>query len=267
MPSLLGDAIAPLIGAQAHEVIACDSTSVNLFKLIAAALAMRPGRKVVLSEPGNFPTDLYMIAGLEAQGLAERRLAERRQELVDARVGCAAGELFLDQHFHEHLVRVVAVDLVVVGDVVADQRGRSGGAEKSMTMGWSTGWRLPTALGTPLGVVVPGRITSIQQRPSGRITAYWFDGDVPAAAVIDPATGQGVGSADISPVQRWLTTLHRSLFLDDTGRIVVAIGAASMLLAGVVMKLGAYGCDAFSPNPYAVTHLNQPSTLHMHATR
>ena len=45
--------------------------------LIAAALAMRPGRKVVLSEPGNFPTDLYMIAGLEAQGLAERRLAER----------------------------------------------------------------------------------------------------------------------------------------------------------------------------------------------
>jgi kynureninase len=48
---------------------------VNLFKLIAAALMMRPGRKVVLSEPGNFPTDLYLIAGLEAQGLAERRLA------------------------------------------------------------------------------------------------------------------------------------------------------------------------------------------------
>ncbi len=49
----------------------------NLFKLISAALLMRPGSKVVLSEPGNFPTDLYMIAGLEAQGLAERRLAER----------------------------------------------------------------------------------------------------------------------------------------------------------------------------------------------
>ena len=58
-------------------MIACDSTSVNLFKLISAALAMQPGRKVVLCEPGNFPTDLYMIAGLEAQGLAERRLAER----------------------------------------------------------------------------------------------------------------------------------------------------------------------------------------------
>jgi kynureninase len=79
----IGGKIAPLVGAGQQEVIACDSTSVNLFKLIAAALAMRPGRTVVLSEPGNFPTDLYMIAGLEAQGLATRRLAER-DRLADA---------------------------------------------------------------------------------------------------------------------------------------------------------------------------------------
>ncbi|MCV0384547.1 MAG: kynureninase [Erythrobacter sp.] len=77
MPQRVGAKIAPLIGAAPHEVIACDSVSVNLFKLISAALAMRPGRKVVLSEPGNFPTDLYMIDGLERQGLAERRLAKR----------------------------------------------------------------------------------------------------------------------------------------------------------------------------------------------
>jgi kynureninase len=76
------------VGAAPHEVIACDSTSINLFKLIAAALEMRSGRKVILSEPGNFPTDLYMIAGLEAQGLAERRLAEREHlmEALDADV-------------------------------------------------------------------------------------------------------------------------------------------------------------------------------------
>ncbi|AUX68336.1 kynureninase [Porphyrobacter sp. HT-58-2] len=88
MAGRVGAKIAPLIGAAPHEVIACDSTSVNLFKLIAAALKMRPGRKVVLSEPGNFPTDLYMIAGLEAQGLAERRLAERERlfEAIDGDV-------------------------------------------------------------------------------------------------------------------------------------------------------------------------------------
>ncbi len=93
----VGAKIAPLIGAAPHEVIACDSTSVNLFKLIAAALQMRPGRKVVLSEPCNFPTDLYMIAGLEAQGLAERRLTERGSlaEALDADVA-----LLLLTHVH-----------------------------------------------------------------------------------------------------------------------------------------------------------------------
>lgn len=97
MPQRVGTKIAPLIGAAPHEVIAADSTSVNLFKLIAAALAMRPGRKVVLSEPGNFPTDLYMIAGLEQQGLATRRLAmrERLAEALDEEVA-----LLLLTHVH-----------------------------------------------------------------------------------------------------------------------------------------------------------------------
>ena len=98
MARRIGARIAPLIGANPHEVIACDSTSVNLFKLIAAALAMRPGRKVVLSEPGNFPTDLYMIAGLEAQGLAERRLAER-DKLVEALDGDVALLMLTHAHY------------------------------------------------------------------------------------------------------------------------------------------------------------------------
>lgn len=93
----IGAKIAPLIGAEPDEVIACDSTSVNLFKLISAALAMRPGRTVILSEPGNFPTDLYMIAGLEQQGLAQRRLAPR-EELAQALDGDVA--LLLLTHVH-----------------------------------------------------------------------------------------------------------------------------------------------------------------------
>ena len=83
LPQRVGAKIAPLIGAQPHEVIACDSVSVNIYKLISAALAMQPGRKTVLSEPGNFPTDVYMIEGLEKQGLAQRRLVAR-EELADA---------------------------------------------------------------------------------------------------------------------------------------------------------------------------------------
>jgi len=63
-PTRIGDRIAPLIGAGPGEVVVADSTSANLFKLLAAALADRPGRRTILSEPGNFPTDLYVASGV-----------------------------------------------------------------------------------------------------------------------------------------------------------------------------------------------------------
>lgn len=75
----------------------------------------------------------------------------------------------------------------------------------------------------------PG-LEEIRRSPSGIVTAWWFDGGTPASAVIDPATGADVGSADPNPVERWLTNLHRSLFLDDAGRLVMAAGAAAMLV-------------------------------------
>ncbi len=62
----IGDKIAPLIGAAPGEVIVADSTSVNLFRLVCGALALRPGRRTILTESGNFPTDLYILQGIEA---------------------------------------------------------------------------------------------------------------------------------------------------------------------------------------------------------
>jgi len=64
LPRRVGDKIARLIGAEAGEVVVADSTSVNLFKLLAAALALRPKRRTILSDASNFPTDLYMARGL-----------------------------------------------------------------------------------------------------------------------------------------------------------------------------------------------------------
>ncbi|MBA3446571.1 MAG: kynureninase, partial [Pseudaminobacter sp.] len=58
-----GNRIAPLIGAPENSVIAADSTSVNLFKVLTAALSMAGERKIVLSDTGNFPTDLYVAQG------------------------------------------------------------------------------------------------------------------------------------------------------------------------------------------------------------
>lgn len=64
LPQQVGGKIARLIGATADEVVAADSVSVNLFKLAAAAVGARPGRPVVLTEAGDFPTDLYILQGL-----------------------------------------------------------------------------------------------------------------------------------------------------------------------------------------------------------
>jgi len=64
LPTRVGAKIAPLVGAGAHQVVMADSTSVNLFKVAAAACKLNPGRTEILSEPGNFPTDLYMMQGL-----------------------------------------------------------------------------------------------------------------------------------------------------------------------------------------------------------
>ncbi|MYM56312.1 PepSY domain-containing protein [Thalassovita mangrovi] len=84
-------------------------------------------------------------------------------------------------------------------------------------------------LGTRIQAAYPG-VEQIRRAPSGRITAYWFDQGAPGAAVIDPATGQGVASADPNQTERWLTNLHRSLFLGAGGRIAMAAGAAAMLV-------------------------------------
>lgn len=90
LPTRVAARIAPLIGAHANEVAVADSTSANVFKLLAAAIALRPDRPLILSEEENFPTDLYMAQGL-ADLLGERarvKVVPRRRLLreLDERV-------------------------------------------------------------------------------------------------------------------------------------------------------------------------------------
>ena len=66
MPRRVGAKIARLVGAKEEEVVACDSTSVNFFKLAHAALAATD-RRVVVTNSTNFPSDLYLLQGLGAE--------------------------------------------------------------------------------------------------------------------------------------------------------------------------------------------------------
>lgn len=85
-PRRLGDKIAPLVGARPGEVVVADSTSINVFKLLAGALRLRPGRRTILSEAGNFPTDLYMAQGLIESLGGRHRLRHAEGEAVAAAI-------------------------------------------------------------------------------------------------------------------------------------------------------------------------------------
>ncbi|QIK97113.1 aminotransferase class V-fold PLP-dependent enzyme [Sphingomonas sp. HDW15A] len=87
-PRQIAERIAPLVGASPDELLVCDSTSINLFKLAMAACALRPERKIILSEAGNFPTDLYMLqsvadlAGLTLRAVPRAELRSALDETV-----------------------------------------------------------------------------------------------------------------------------------------------------------------------------------------
>jgi kynureninase len=73
-PVRTGDLLAEaVLGARSGEVLACDSTTVNLYKLVHAAIAARPGRRVIVTDRDNFPTDRYVLEGVAATGVAELR--------------------------------------------------------------------------------------------------------------------------------------------------------------------------------------------------
>ena len=77
-PHHIAAKLAPLVGADPDELLITDSTSICLFKLIVSALQARPGRNVILTEAGNFPTDNYIMQGIAALlPKAELRVVER----------------------------------------------------------------------------------------------------------------------------------------------------------------------------------------------
>jgi len=80
MPLALGDRVGRLIGAAAGQTVVCDTTSINIYKALHAAMVLRPDRSVIVSEGGSFPTDIYMAEGV----VSTRPGASLRLEGVDA---------------------------------------------------------------------------------------------------------------------------------------------------------------------------------------
>ena len=94
-PTRTGDLIAKVVGAGRGEVVACDSTTVNLFKLVEAALEARGGGALV-TDRGNFPTDRYVLEGIAARGGLELRLFDGEPEA--ATLPCGDGDVVVLSH-------------------------------------------------------------------------------------------------------------------------------------------------------------------------
>ena len=100
-PVRVGEMIAGLVGASPGQVIVSDSTSINLFKLVMAALAMRQNRKVIVTDELNFPSDLYVLQG------CVRLLGERHHvRLVRSSDGITVAQQALLDAIDEHTALV-----------------------------------------------------------------------------------------------------------------------------------------------------------------
>jgi kynureninase len=88
LPERIGAKIAPLLGVAPAEVVVADSTSVNLFKVLAAALDLQrqdaPQRTVIVSERSNFPTDLYIAESLGRQHGCRLHLVDAPEDIPAA---------------------------------------------------------------------------------------------------------------------------------------------------------------------------------------
>ena len=97
MPLELGNKIAPLVGAKLGEVIVVDSTSVNLFKVLTSALLLNKNRRVIVSEAENFPSDLYILEGVNKMfgESYERHLIEEGDYEIDKYIDTSTAVVML----------------------------------------------------------------------------------------------------------------------------------------------------------------------------
>ncbi|WP_182084952.1 kynureninase [Aureimonas sp. ME7] len=97
MPRRVGDRVGRLIGAPAGTVVMGDTLSIKVYQALASALELRPDRRVVLSDSGNFPTDLYMAQGLIASLDRGHELRVLEPEAVEAAIDESVAVLMLTE--------------------------------------------------------------------------------------------------------------------------------------------------------------------------
>ena len=121
-PQRVGGQIAALIGAKSNEVITCDSTTVNLFKVLCAAALAQPNRKTIICEEGNFPTDAYITESTAA--LYGKRILLAHQSNIEEVIAQAGSDLCAVALTHVHYKTGRMLDMTRITQLVQAQGGR-----------------------------------------------------------------------------------------------------------------------------------------------
>ena len=202
MPMRIGDKIGRLIGALPGETVCADSTSINVFKALSAALRLNPGRKVVLSEPDNFPTDLYMAQGLTGLLNDGHRLVLKTPDEIEAALNADTAVLMLTHvnyrsgRMHD-MARLTEKAHAVGALVVWDLAHSAGAVPVDLTaagadMAVGCGYKyLNGGPGAPAFIMVAGRHQARFSQP----LSGWLGHADPFAFSVDYRPAAGIGRA------------------------------------------------------------------------
>ncbi len=131
LPRVIGDKIAKLVGAPKGSVIATDSISANVYKVLTAALALREGRKIVLTDTGNFPSDIYVAQGIcRITKIFEMKLVEP-EAILDSITEDVAVVMLTDIDYRtarRHDMKAITAKAHSVGALVVWDLAHSAGA-------------------------------------------------------------------------------------------------------------------------------------------
>lgn len=261
LPRRVGGRIARLVGAPGDSVIAGDSTSVQLFKLLVAAARLRPERRVILTEPGNFPTDSYVAAsvarlsGLELRwcdpGDVEAALDEDVAVLSLTHVDYRTGRM--------HDAAAITAAAHRVGALALWDLAHSAGAVPVALQQWdadlAVGCGYKYLCGGP-GAPAFAYVHPRWQEPLDQPLAGWMGHAAPFALELDyrPASGIGRVATGTPPVLS-MAALDAALDAFD-GVSIDALRAKSVELTELFIRLAderltAYGVSVASPRDAA----------------